>query len=99
MGSFRFDRFGIGVLLGIAGALAGFYIFALVWSFQNNTTVSYFISEIFLGTNFFQDKIVTISMLFDVILFALFLKLRMYNICKGLIAVLLLSVPIVIYLY
>jgi len=99
MGNFRFDRFGIGFLIGVLGAFAGFYLFGLIWSLQNNTTVSYFVSEIFLGTNFFQDKIVTVSMLFDVILFALFLKLRMYNICKGLVAVLLLSVPIVIYLY
>jgi len=99
MVNLKFDRFGVGILIGVLGAVAGFYLFGLIWSYQNNTSVAYFVNEIFLGTSFFQDKIVTMSMLFDAILFALFLKWRLYNICKGIIAVLLLSVPVVIYLY
>jgi hypothetical protein len=95
----KFDRVWVGMLVGILGALLGFGIFGLIWAQVNNTDFTFFVEEIFLGMSFYQDKIVTISMLVDVILFAIFLKYHYYRLCKGLVAVMLISVPFIIYLY
>lgn len=95
------DKMWIGILLGIAGAFAGFFIYALVWSLVNDTTVSGFINDVFFATGPIQvkDKILSVSIIADILLFYLFLRLNWYNICKGLLAVVICTVPVVIYLY
>lgn len=90
---------GIGIGLGLLGLVLSFFGFAWFWSIQNNTDINYYIEEVFLGISIFQDKILTLSVLFDVLLFALFFQLKHYKTCKGILAVVLLAVAVILYLY
>jgi hypothetical protein len=96
----RFDKFWVGVILGLIGAAVGFVLFGLVWSLGTDHSFTFYIRDVFEGvTSLFQDKIVTISILIDVVLFYLFLRIHWYNLAKGLLAVVILSVPVALYLY
>jgi len=95
----RFDKMWVGVIVGIVGALVGFIGFGATWSFINNTDFNYFLHDVFLNTGFYQDKIITVSILLDVLLFYLFMRLNWLQMCKGLLAVVIVSVPVVIYFY
>ncbi len=95
----KLDKFWIGAVLGILGALIGFLVFGAIWSISNDVTFNYFYKDVFLGTRYYTDKIITISILLDVVLFFLFMQLHWYNLCKGLLAVVISTVPLVIYFY
>lgn len=87
------------MLTGLLGASLGFLSFGMGWALMNNTDFSYFFNDVFMNTGFYQDKIITISILFDVILFYVFMRINWMNFCKGLLAVVIVSVPVVIYFY
>lgn len=95
----KFDNIWIGMVVGILGAIVGFFGYALIWSSMNDTSVSYFVNEVFLASDIFKDKIITISVLFNVILFWICLRAEYFELGKGVIAILLVSVPIIIYFY
>jgi hypothetical protein len=95
----RFDKLWIGILVGIVGAALGFLGFGFAWSAMNDTDFNYFYHDVFLNTGFYQDKIITVSILLDVLLFYLFMRINWLNICKGLLGVVIVSVPVVIYFY
>lgn len=92
------DNLALGVVLGLLGTVAGFFIFATYWSMVNNTSIGYFVENIFLGSPLFRDKIVTISVLFNVMIFYLAMRAKLYKISQGILLVILLSVPLIIYL-
>lgn len=95
----KFDKFWIGLIVGVVGALVGFAAFGFFWSIANDTTFKYFYKDVFIGTTFFTDKIVTISVLMDVLLFFLFMRYNWYNMCKGILAIVILAVPVAVYYY
>lgn len=93
------DHILIGIGTGLIGAVIGFYLFAFIWGLWYDRGVDDFIQQAWKGTDVFKDRILTISVLFDVFLFALFLRLKFYEICKGILLVVLLSVPVILYFY
>ena len=93
------DKFWVGAVVGVLGAIIGFLIFGFFWAIANDVTFQYFYKDVFLGTRFFTDKIVTVSILLDVLLFFIFMKFNWLNMCKGILAVVILAVPIAIYFY
>ena len=96
----KFDKIWVGFVLGIIGAAIGFLLFGIIWSIGTDHSFTYYIEDVFTGiTSYFQDKVVTISILIDVVLFYFFLRIHWYNLCKGLLAVVILSVPVALYLY
>lgn len=94
----RYDKFWVGLILGILGALLGFALFGIAWSYFNDVSFRYFYKDVF-QNSFFTDKIITVSILVDVLLFFLFMRMNWYNISKGLLAVVICAVPVVIYYY
>lgn len=87
------------MIAGVLGAIIGFLLFGLGFAIFNDITLSHFITNVFLGVSDFQSRIVTFSMLIDVILFFVFIKKDYQQFCKGLIAILVLSVLAVAWLY
>jgi len=95
----KLNNIWLGIIAGILGAFIGFYGFALGWSLINDRTVSYFINDVFLNSDLFKDKIITVSILFDVLLFFMAIRLNMINFAKGVLGVVITSLPIIIYFY
>lgn len=95
----KLDTFAYGLIAGILGAGIGFVVFGFLIAQINGQTFSRFIETLVQGTDIFHDKLVTVSILFDVILFFVMIRKEYYNFCKGLLAVVIVSVPIAIYLY
>ena len=93
------DNVWIGMIAGVLGAVIGFLLFGVGFAIFNDITLSHFITNVFLGVSDFQSRIVTFSMLIDVILFFVFIKKDYQQFCKGLIAILVLSVLAVAWLY
>lgn len=97
----RFDKFWIGLVLGLLGAMVGFSLFGLMGAAVNDVSFTYFVNAVFIDRTFlqFQDKVITFSILADVVLFYFFMRAEWYNLCKGLLAVVILAVPVAVYLY
>lgn len=95
----RFNKIWVGIILGIIGAFAGFFLFGIGFSIKEEMTFSEFYRDVFLGVDNFQSRIVSFSMLVDVILFYIFMRKDYQELCKGIMAVLILSVAVVAWLY
>jgi hypothetical protein len=96
----KLDRVEIGLLTGILGAALGFIAFWLVFTLGTQTSLFTFIDDLLHGiTRYYQDKIVTISILADVVLFFYFIKKEWYNLSRGILMVVILSVPVALYFY
>ncbi len=87
------------MITGLLGAVVGFVVFGVGFAWKNNITFADFIHDVFLGVSDFQSRIVTFSMLIDVVLFFIFIRKNYQDFCKGLLAVLVLSVIAVALLY
>ncbi len=97
----KLNHVGYGIVGGIIGALIGFCIFGLGFSWYNEILFSEFVFDVFLGSALqdFQSRIISFSMLADVVLFFLLLRRGYEEFCKGLIIVLVLSVAVIAWLY
>ena len=95
----KFDTVAYGVAAGIIGAAVGFVVFGFLIAQLNGQTFERFIATLVRGSDIFHDKLVTVSILFDVILFFVMIRQEYYNFCKGLLAVVIVSVPVAVYLY
>jgi hypothetical protein len=96
-----FDKTWVGVVLGIIGATIGFVLFGFYGASTQDVSWSHFIHTVFIDRTMlqFQDKVVTISILLDVLLFFIFMRLEWNNLCKGLLGVVIAAVPVAVYLY
>ena len=95
----KFDKLYLGLIAGVLGALVGFFIFAMVWILANDRSMNYFINEVFLNSELFKSRIISVSILFDVLLFFLVIRKEWYNFAKGILAVVIVSVPLALYFY
>ena len=86
-----------GVAVGILGTLLGFVTMTVWWSWANGTSTDYFIQNVFLESSLYKDSILTISVLFNVGLFWLCLRSNLEQLAKGILAVIFVSVPVIIY--
>jgi hypothetical protein len=93
----RLDSTPVGMIAGVLGMVTGFFILAFVWSLMNKMSVGYFIDEIFIESDLFKDKIITVSVLFNVVVFWLANRAEWYRFNRGVLAVVLLAVPVIIY--
>lgn len=95
------NHVGYGIIGGIIGALLGFCIFGLGFSWYNGIFFREFVMDIFLGSALqdFQSRIISFSMLANVVLFFVLIRRGYEEFCKGLIIVLVISVAVIAWLY
>ena len=91
------NHFGLGLALGVAGTLAGGVFFGLWWSWVNGSTFGYFYEVVVLGSALYRDSLLTAATLFNVILFYLANRAGADRVAMGLLAVILLTVPLIVY--
>lgn len=95
----KWDNIWIGMIIGIVGFAIGFLLFGLGFKLWSGGSLSQFINYVFLGVYDFESRIVTVAVLFDVALFYFFLRKQMLELSKGILAIMVLSVPVVAWLY
>jgi hypothetical protein len=94
----KFDRTGWGIGVGLLGTLFGFLTLAGWWSVVNGTSLSYFYDTVFLNSQLYKDSILTVSVLFNVGLFWLALRTGHERLARGIMLIILLSVPTIIWI-
>ena len=97
----RLNHVGYGIAGGMFGALMGFVIFGLFFSWFNEIYFYEFVQDVFLGAALqdFKSRILSFSMLLDIVLFFILIRRGYEEFCKGLIIVLVLSVAAIAWLY
>ena len=88
----KWDHLGIGFVVGLFGSLIGFVLFAIGFVLFTGETFSQFWYDWFLGIPDWQSRILTFSVLIDVVLFYICVRNDMYKFSKGLMLVLVLAV-------
>jgi len=87
-----------GITTGILGTLLGFLILGAYWSYSNSVELSYFIENIASRSLLYRDSILTISTLFNVGIFYVGIRAEWWQFCRGLLMVIMATVPLIIYL-
>jgi hypothetical protein len=95
----NWDNIWVGIIIGLLGFGLGLLLFGLGFSIWSGGTLKQFIDNVFLGLYDFESRIVTVAILFDVAIFYLFLRKNYMQLCKGIMAIMVLSVPLVAWLY
>lgn len=93
----RLDSIITGVLAGLVGNILGLLVLGVFWAVSNGTTVEYFITEIAIKSELYKDSILSVSTLFNVGIFYLALRKELWNFCRGILGVILISVPLIIW--
>jgi len=95
--SHQADRFWVGLLAGIVGTLLGGILLGFWWAWANGSSFSYFYNEVVLSSLLYRDSILTASTLFNVVLFWGANRLGWERFAQGLLAVILVTVPFIVY--
>ena len=96
----KWDNVPYGIALGIIGAAVGFILFGLVFTLGTSTNLATFFNDLAYGvTAMYQDKVVTVSILVDVVLFYYFIRKEWFQISRGILYVVICSVPVALYFY
>ncbi|MFN0030878.1 MAG: hypothetical protein ACKVOR_01820 [Flavobacteriales bacterium] len=93
------DKVPIGIIAGLLGAILGFVLFGLLFCAYEDVTFADYIHKAFLGISDLQSRIVSLSILLNVVLFFFLIKKEWYNMAKGLMVVMVVCVPVVVWLY
>lgn len=94
----KFDKKRIGLLIGVLAPVLGFLLYGLFYSWEFNTSLSYFTNNVFLGTKSYQSPIISLSLIADLGVFFLMLKVKCNKAAQGVVYALMLYTPVVIYL-
>ena len=95
--SARYDHFATGLAAGILGTLLGGLLLGQWCAWANHTTFEDFWKTVVLGSTLYRDSILTASTLLNVVLFWLANRMDWERIAQGILAVILLTVPLIIY--
>ena len=88
----------LGVVLGCLGAFGGLLMLTAWWHFQTGDSMAFFLNDVFWNGGLYQDSIVTLSVLADVVLFYALMRWKRVELARGVMLVILAAVPLVIYL-
>lgn len=93
----KLDKTWVGFIAGVFSTLLGMFIFASALAVYDDRSVGSIFEMV--GENPFLliDKFLTGSVLFDVLIFAIFLRMGWYKFNKGILLCIMLLVPVIIY--
>jgi len=73
----------IGLVVGLIGGLIGFIIYGLYYSFSHHVDLLDFVNRVFLGNKILRAPILSLSILFNLLPFYLFLNKKYYQGARG----------------
>ena len=94
----KFDTLPVGLAAGVVGTALGGLLLGQWWAWTNGTTFHDFYKTVVLGSQIYRDSILTASTLFNVLLFWLANRMDWERMAQGLLAVILTTVPVIVYL-
>lgn len=92
----RFNQTYLGVIYGIIGPFIGFWIYYLM-QFSDRKSPGAFV-ELFLATSEIQSKILSLSLIFNLGMFFIFLKFDFRSTALGILYATFLYIPVILYL-
>lgn len=99
MKSRSFDKLPIGLILGVLTPVFGFVCYGIFWAIRFNKSFQYFAVDLFVGVPAFRSSIISLSLLFNLIPFLIFIRTERYKSARGVLMGVFLYVPIVVYYY
>jgi len=95
----KLNTFAAGLITGIIGPAFGFLIYGFYFVEKYRINMQYFFTDVFVGTKEYQSPIATLSLLFNLALFFLFLRLNWENAAKGVLGATMIYAPIIVFLF
>lgn len=95
----KLNKFQTGLIFGLIGPVIGFLIYGFYYAVNFRVSLSYFINYVFLGTKGYQSPIASLSLLFNLITFLLFLRFNLEEGARGILMGTAIYVPLVIFLF
>lgn len=93
----KYDSQAFGFVLGLFGPLLGFLVYGFLWAVYFNKSFLYFYHGVFVAIPEFRSSIVTLSLLFNLIPFFLFIRSKRYLSARGVLLAVFLYIPAVVY--
>lgn len=93
----KLDHIAFGILGGLISLVIGIYLFAAALAVYDDRSVMSIFEMTSQNPYLLIDKFLTGSILFNVVIFSLFLRKKWYQFAKGILLVILIIVPIIIY--
>ncbi len=92
------DSVPLGFILGLLFPVLGFYGYGAIYvtAIRPNHDMHWFVHDLFLSTNEFRSKIMSLSLIADAFLFFGFDRFEKYNSMRGVIAAMLLFAIVVV---
>jgi hypothetical protein len=79
----KWDKMGVGVVAGLIGGVIGFIIYGLYYSYSHNIDFMDFVNRVFLGNKILRAPILSLSILFNLLPFYIFLNKKYYKGARG----------------
>jgi hypothetical protein len=93
----KFDTLPVGLLAGVLGTALGGLLLGQWWAWANGTSFQDFYKTVVLGSQIYRDSILTASTLLNVVLFWVANRMGWERIAQGLLGVILITVPFIVY--
>lgn len=95
----KLDTFVIGLVVGVVGFVLGFVLLGLIWSTVQDASFSFFYNEAFIKAPMYKVKILSASSILNVVLFGIGFQKEYYNLCKGIMGILILTLLGIVIFY
>jgi hypothetical protein len=94
----KLDNGYLGLAIGLAGPFFGLLIFGLLWSTYYGRSFSFFLSDIVLQFEAVQAPVLSLTLIFNLLTFLLFIKYDHYKTARGILGATFIYVPVMFYL-
>jgi len=93
----HWDNYITGLIVGLIGGFIGFIIYGVYYSISHEIDFMVFVNRVFIGKRILRAPILSLSILFDIIPFYLFLNKRFYKGARGIMFSLFIYAIIIVY--
>lgn len=98
MKSKKLDSGYLGLGIGLIGPFVGLLVFGALWCVYYSRPFSFFLNDIVLQFDAVQAPVLSISLVFNLLTFLLFIKFDHYKTARGILGATFIYVPVMFYL-
>ena len=94
----KLDTVFAGIATALLGLVVGYVILGGFWGIQNGLCLSDFTETFISNSKLYRDSILTVCILLNIGVFYFALRKEMWKFCRGMMLVIMLSVPVIVWL-